>query len=147
MNHTKYLCAFFLGFSFTACYVQVPAFPKVITYEKASQVPPERLFNQAAFKRSAEASELRIIRDVGSEFRSESVLVFIDSVKFAEIKVWESTTVFLPSGSRRIELAWPEGILQPKWKETLLLECSPGAIKIVRIELGRPKPQMRLANQ
>ena len=123
----------------------IPAFPKVLPLERCSQVPRERLFNKEISSPEANKAELRIIRDVGYGGESDEVTVIIDSVKFADFRIWEASSAFLRPGKHTIKLIHQNGTFLAGKEPTNLLELDlpSGSPSTIRIDLGRSNPPLR----
>lgn len=131
-----------------AC-IQFPAYPKHIKIEKCKTIPINRLFNQSQFASAPGKSEIRIIRDVGNIGREGFVTVTIDSAKFTEMDIWETSSVFLTPGPHSIHIDWPSGVFNigKKPKDTIILDLRDHQSELIRIDLGNSTEPIRIAKQ
>ena len=122
----------------------IPAFPKVLPYEKCNQVPPDRLFNKETFSPGANKAELRVIHDVGSSGEYGFVTVAIGSTKFAVLRVWESSTIFINPGPHTVDLYWMDvsDISARRPQDSLQINVTSNSVTTVRIDLGRSNPPL-----
>jgi hypothetical protein len=127
----------------TGCHI--PLFPSHIRLEKCNRTPPDRLFNSDSFTSKGSRSELIIIRDAGYYGADFALPVAIDSVRFADIQIWEMATAYLEPGSHKIEFTEPPGTISiGKQHPTFLQIVIPKEGKtILRIDLGRKYPAIR----
>ncbi len=139
----KHLFLLLLAFSSFGC--RVPLFPTHIRMEKCDLVPSERLFNTNQFAPKPSDGELVVIRDVGYEGAGFYLPVKIDSVRFADMRVWEKATASLAPGIHKITYEEPAMLFSVGKRpyDSLEIEVTPGSRSIIRIDLGRKYPPIR----
>jgi hypothetical protein len=103
------------------------------------------LFNAKAFSSRTSHSELSIIRDAGYYGAEFALPVSIDSVRFADIQIWETATAYLEPGAHKIEFFEPPSIITVGKKSAtfLTIDVPKEGKVIVRIDLGRNHPPIR----
>lgn len=132
-----------LAVSFFGC--RIPLFPTHIRMEKCELVPSERLFNKDQFAPKDSRAELVVIRDVGYEGADFYLPVTIDSVHFADMRVWEKATASLAPGTHKITFEEPAPLISlgKRPVNSLEIEVTTGSRSIIRIDLGRKYPAIR----
>jgi len=143
-----YIILFFICFATVAC-IQLPAYPQIIKIEKCKKTPSSRLFNQSQFASSPGKCEIKIIRDVGNIGREGLVAITIDSIKFAEMEIWETSSAFLAPGQHVFRVEWPSGVftIGKTPKDTITVNIPDQQPLIVRIDLGNSPVPIRIVNQ